>query len=199
MAKTLVVETLGRTTSDTKLPFPNHKPPAHPQVGTRTSLFQSAGVARLCACTTERSSPLSTTARSKPHEALSFVKDAMTPSSGKTPVGQSNDGPKPPKLLPKARIMHTTPSAHTSGTLANTPAWAKRRSATSHTEACIDGGTLPQTVPAVQVFHQVKQGLSLTLVRYGRVIATRLDRGQRLARRFGFPSRASLMADGSPD
>ena len=61
--------------------------------------------------------------------------------------------------------------------LANTPAWAKRR--TPHTEACIDGGTLPQTVPAVQVFHQVKQGLSLALVRYSRVIAPRLNRGQR--------------------
>ena len=44
--------------------------------------------------------------------------------------------------------------------LANTP--AKRRSATLQTEACFDGGTLPQTIPAVQVPHQVKQELSLT-------------------------------------
>ena len=94
----------------------------------------------------------------------------MTPSSGRTPVRKSNDGPNQPT------IMHTTPSAHTSGKHARLGEATLRGDAY---KACIDGGTLPQTVPAVQVLHQVKQGLSLAPVRYGRVIAPRLDRGQR--------------------
>ena len=43
-------------------------------------------------------SPLSTTARSWPHEA------ATTPSSGRTPVGQSDDGPKLPAIYKGGRV-----------------------------------------------------------------------------------------------
>ena len=42
----------------------------------------------------------------------------MSPSNGRTPVGQSNDKPNLPPL-PNARIMYTTPSAYTYGTPAN--------------------------------------------------------------------------------
>ena len=81
--------------------------------------------------------------------------------------------------LPPCRKRASCTQLHSRTPLANAPAWAKRRTATSHTIACIDGSTLPETVPAVQVHHQVKPGLNLALARYVRVIAPRLDRGQR--------------------
>ena len=69
---------------------------------------------------------LSTTAKSKPHEALSFIKDAMTTSSGRTPVGQRDDGPKPPTT---AEGAHTTGAYARLGdfTTASSSVCAKRR------------------------------------------------------------------------
>ena len=81
----------------------------------------------------------------------------------RTPLRQSDDGdPSPPPCQRRASCPQLYPRTH----LANAPAWAKRR-------------TLPQTVPAVQVLHRNKPGLSLALVRCVKVIAPRLDRSPR--------------------
>ena len=88
----------------------------------------------------------------------------MTRGSGRTPVGQSNDGPSHPPL-PKARIMHTTPSAHTSG----------KHARLGEKRALMEALFLRQSRPSPPP----SQIRTEPLVRYGRVIAPRLDRGQR--------------------
>ena len=83
-------------------------------------------------------------------------------------MAQSDDGPKPPTTAEGAHNAHNSIPNNS-----DTPAHL------GETTPRIDGGILPRAVPAVQVLHQVKQGLSLALVRYVKVIAPRLDRGPR--------------------
>ena len=83
-------------------------------------------------------------------------------------MGQNDDGPKPPTTAEGAHHAHNS-IPNTSDTPAHL----------GETTPRIDGGMLPQTVPAVQVLHQVKPGLSLALARYVKVIAPHLDRGPR--------------------
>ena len=61
------------------------------------------------ACTKVRSSPLSTNCQIIAARGSELhIKDVMTQSSGRTPVGQSNDGPKPPSTAEGAHHAHNS-------------------------------------------------------------------------------------------
>ena len=86
-------------------------------------------------------------------------------------MGQSDDGPNSPTTAEGAHHAHNS-IPNNSGTPVRL----------GETTSRIDGGTLPQTVSAVQVLHSFQTKLSLALVGYGGVIALRLDRWSKAPR-----------------